>query len=362
LHALGIGRGDVVAVQLPNIPEFLIAYCAIARIGAVMSTIAMRCGDVERGTLLARGRARALICLNRAGDGRPAVMPFAPGAGLPALAFDDLAAGSSRLPDDLAPAPADPFLLLFTSGTRSGVKAVPLTSQATLGNARLGAPEHGITADDVLLSAAPYSHWFGLYSLHLAASVGATNLMLPEFTPQDFAQAVADGKPTALFVDTEHLAALLKEGLLDAGDMSSVRRIICAGGTCAPELARAVAAKLPNGRFSQLWGTTEAQAGLYTRPGDPLEVSAHTAGRPGPGTEVRVVGPDGTVLPPRAEGELQIRGSLLFPGYFDDDDANARAFTAAGWFRSGALAAQDADGNVRITGRSADVIHRGDTP
>ena len=373
LHALGIGRGDVVTVQLPNTPEFLIAYFAIARIGAVMSTARMPCREAELRTLLAHGRARALICLSRTKDYQPAAAALGLKTWLPALehvialgepvggarAFVEVGAGGSRLPDDLAPAPADPFLLLFTSGAGANPKAVPLTSQATLGNARLGAPEHGITADDVLLSAAPYTHIFGLYSLHLAASVGAANLMQPALMPQDFAQAIADGKPTVLFASPAHFAALLKAGLLDSSDLSSVRLVICSGSACPPELARAVATKLPNGCFSQLWGTTEMQAGLYTRPDDPVEVATFTVGRPSPGAEVRVVGPGDAALPPGTEGELQVRGSLMFPGYYGNEEANARAFTADGWFRSGDQASLDAGGNVRITGLSKGILNRG---
>ena len=177
--------------------------------------------------------------------------------------------------------------------------------------------------------------------------------------PQDFAQAIADGKPTVLFASPAHFAALLKAGLLDSSDLSSVRLVICSGSACPPELARAVAAKLPNGVFSQLWGTTEMQAGLYTRPDDPVEVAAFTVGRPSPGAEVRVVGPGDAALPPGTEGELQVRGSLMFPGYYGNEEANARAFTADGWFRSGDQASLDAGGDARITGRSKGILNRG---
>lgn len=373
LHGLGIGRGDVVSVQLPNVAEFLIAYLGIARVGAVMSTAHMPYREAELRTLLAHSRARALVCLSRTKDYAPAAAALALQPDLPALehvialgepvkgahSFADLLAGGGRLPDDLLPAPADPLLLLFTSGTSASPKAVPQTHQAMLGNARLGAPEHAITAADVVLSAAPCSHLFGLYSFHVALSVGAANLLLPVFTPPDFAKAIATGRPTVLFAGPAHFAVMLKTGLLDSTDLSSVRLIICSGSACPPELARAVAAKLPNGRFSQLWGMTETQAGLYTRPGDPIDVAALSAGRPSPGTEVRIAGTDGETLPAGEEGELQVRGSLLFPGYYDNDEANAQAFTADGWFRSGDLASRDASGNVRITGRIKDVINRG---
>jgi non-ribosomal peptide synthetase component E (peptide arylation enzyme) len=94
---------------------------------------------------------------------------------------------------------------------------------------------------------------------------------------------------------------------------------------------------------------TELQAGLYTRPEDAPEVSATSSGRPSPGTEARL----------SAEGELQVRGALLFAGYFENEEANRHAFTADGWFRSGDLAQMDAAGNIAITGRTKDVINRG---
>jgi len=375
LDALGLGHGDVICVQLPNTPEFIVAYLAIARLGAVMSTVHMPYRAAELRTLLAHSRARALICVSATKDYAPAAAALAMKPELPALdrvialgdpvegaiSYARLAETDGAPPDDLAPAPvpADPFLLLYTSGTSASPKAVPLTYQAMLGNARVGVPEHGITAADVLLSAPPFTHLFGLYSFHLALAAGASSLLLPVFAPADLAKTIAEGRPTVLFTGPAHLAALQKSGLLDATDLSSIRLVICSGSACPPELARAVAAKLPNGRFTQLWGMTETQAGLYTRPGDPVDISATTAGRPSPGTDVRVVGADGAPLAPGEEGEFQVRGPLMFPGYFDNAEASAAAFTSDGWFRTGDLAICDAVGNVRITGRSKDVINRG---
>ena len=115
-----------------------------------------------------------------------------------------------------------------------------------------------------------------------------------------------------------------------------------------PRLIKDFAAKVPNCAVTQLWGMTELQAALYTRPGDALEVSATSAGRPSPGTEVRI----------SDEGELQVRGPLMFAGYFNNREANETAFTPDGWFRSGDLA-EMRGGNVAITGRTKDLINRG---
>ena len=104
---------------------------------------------------------------------------------------------------------------------------------------------------------------------------------------------------------------------------------------------------------------TECQAGLYTRPDDPLSVASTSAGRPSPGTEARIMSADGVVLGAGEEGELQVRGCSVFPGYFDNEAANETAFSADGWFQSGDLATMDADGNVSLVGRLKDIINRG---
>jgi cyclohexanecarboxylate-CoA ligase len=217
-----------------------------------------------------------------------------------------------------------------------------------LGNGRLGAAEHGLTAGDRILCAAPLSHLYGLYSLHCAWALGASTVLLPAFTPPELASAVEKNQPTALWTAPAHLAACRAAGLFDQHDWSSLKMAIVSGSTAAPELVRFFAAKVPGCAVTQLWGMTELQAGLYTRPADPFEMSAATAGRASPGTEVRV----------SPEGELQVRGPLLFSGYYKNEDYTAQAFTADGWFRSGDLA-EERNGYFAITGRSKDLINRG---
>ncbi|MDA1097841.1 MAG: class I adenylate-forming enzyme family protein [Proteobacteria bacterium] len=367
LHGLGLGPGDVIAVQLPNVPDYLVGYLAIARLGAVMTTLYMPHRGREFATLLGHSRARAMICLSDAG-GFPAaqtaldldleklqsviaigtdVAKAVPGA----VPFEDLAAGTASA-DALGlplPVAADPFLLLYTSGTTASPKAVPHNSHTMLGNARLGAAEHQLSADDVILSAPPFGHLFALYSFHLALYSGAANLLLPAFTPPDLAATIEAGGATALFAAPAHMAACLGMGLFDKHDCSSLGLMVLSGSAVPDEMARAVDRKLPDCAINQLWGMTETQGALYCRPGDSIETAATSAGQPAPGVEARI----------NDDGELQVRGSMLFPGYFDNPGANAAAFTKDGWFRSGDLASQDRQGNIAITGRIKDIINRG---
>jgi acyl-CoA synthetase (AMP-forming)/AMP-acid ligase II len=218
-----------------------------------------------------------------------------------------------------------------------------------LSNARLGAPEHKLDSRDRVLSAAPLSHLYGLYSLHCAWAVGACTVLLPAFSPPELASSVEREKPTALWTAPAHVAACRAAGLFDKRDWSSLKLAIVSGSSAPPELMRFLKQKLGECAVTQLWGMTELQAGLYTRPSDSPEVSAATSGRPGPGTEVRL----------SPENEIQVRGVPLFAGYLDNEAANREAFTADGWFRSGDLGQMDGAGNVAITGRTKDVINRG---
>jgi len=382
LRALGLVKGDVVAVQLPNTPAFLIAYLAIAWNGGVMTTLYLPHRTAEYRTLLRHSGARAVICADRIGDFEPAraLLALRADGALPALeqvvvagddgydvprgtvafaALAEAAADALASIDDTGPVAADPVLLLYTSGTTASPKGVPHPYQTVLSNARLSLDEHGITGDDVLLSAPPFGHLFALYAVHLALAAGAANLLLPVFSPPALAELIAAKRPSVLLAAPAHMAACLQAGLFDQHPPDSLRLAILSGSALPPALARSLDEKLAGGGVTQLWGMTETQAGLYTRPGDGAALAADSAGRPSPGTEARIVDEAGAPVPAETEGELQVRGPLLFPGYLHNDAANAEAFTVDGWFRSGDLARCDAAGNITITGRIKDVINRG---
>src|SRR5207302_383511 len=224
-----------------NVPEFIVAYLAIARLRAVMCTLHMPYRGAEIEAIL--GHSCARLFLDSVG------------------AVTELEDAHPLTPEHPEPDPEDPFLLLYTSGT----------------------------------TACPAAGLFNNY------------------------------------------------------DWSSLRLAIISGSTAPPALVKEFAAAVPQCAVTQLWGMTELQAGLYTRPGDPLEWSATSAGRPSPGAEVRLSG----------EGEIQVRGPLLFSGYFNNPEEDKAAFTHDGWFRSGDLGERCEGGNIAITGRIKDIINRG---
>ncbi|HKQ28899.1 MAG TPA: class I adenylate-forming enzyme family protein [Burkholderiales bacterium] len=338
LRKRGVSRGEVVAVQLPNTLQFLVSYLAITRLAAVMCPLHMPYRGAEIETLMRHSASRLAICT-------PQAKEMFQGRG---ITFEEIDRSSSLAEEVPAPQPKDAFLLLYTSGTTAAPKGVVHPYRSILGNGRLGAPEHGLNPQSRVLCAAPLSHLYGLYSLHCAWAVGACTVLLPAFKPDDLASTIEKLKPTALWTAPAHVAACRAAGVFEKYDWSSLRLAIVSGSMAPPPLVEYFAGKLPGCAVTQLWGMTELQAGLYTRPGDPFEMSATTAGRPSPGTQVRI-SPD---------AELQVRGPLLFSGYFNNPEENEKAFTSDGWFRSGDLAEQRGE-YFAITGRTKDLINRG---
>jgi cyclohexanecarboxylate-CoA ligase/acyl-CoA synthetase len=371
LHGIGIAAGDVVAVHLPNILEFLVAWFAINARGAVMQTIHLPYGMREVEHLLRHSGARAVLALSELKGRSPAAEIAAlalPGQQVIAVGgkvektqnYADLVARSAAHPAPPHDGRAtDPFLLLYTSGTTSAPKAVSVTFNHFLSNARMCAQELGISGQDRPLCLAPYTHLYGLYALELGFSVGAAACLLPMFTPLDFIDVLKRTKPTVLIAGPAHIAACMQQNLFDGVDLASIRFAVLSGTTVPTWLSRAFEAMLPNGKVLQAWGMTELQFGACSRTSDSADIRFGTIGRATPGTQLRVADAQGRVLPPGEVGELQVRGCSLFSGYLGNSAENAVSFTSDGWFRTGDLASIDAMGNVRLNGRTRELINRG---
>ena len=374
LGALGIVKGDVVAVQLPNTPQFFFSYFAIASIGAVMQTVHMPYRAVDIEALLAHSGAVAAICLDEAKD-YPAAQTFlglreklpllqhviVAGSNVPggAHSIAAIAAAAPTAMPTVALGGSDAFLLLYTSGTTSSPKGVPHAYQDFLANARLSAAALSVTPDDVLLSAAPFTHLYGLFTVNMALAVGATVALLPAFSPPALAEAIRVMRPSIGFTAPAHIAACMNAGLFNGIDLGCFKYVQISGSAVPPALARAFEPLLKGGKVMQLWGMTELQAGAYTRLADSETTRMESAGAASPGTELRIVDTADHAVAEGEDGELQMRGPSLFCGYLNNDAATREAFTDDGWFKTGDLAACEADGNVRLTGRVKDIINRG---
>lgn len=355
LAGLGVRKGDVVAVQLPNIPEYLLSYAAICALGATLQPVHMPYRRAELATLLKHSETRLFLCLSRFKEASPAKEAVSLVEQVVALgepvdgtrAFVSLTAGPG-LERVAESSPDDRFLLLYTSGTTDNPKGVPHAQRGFLANAMASVPEMEVTPEEIILSAAPLTHLYGLYAYHLSLCSGAAMSLLPAFTPPDLAKVIEKDRVNCVFAGPAHFKPLADGGLLERHDFSSLRFACLSGSPVPPELAAAVEKKLPRGRTLQLWGMTELQAGSFSRPRDRADVRHGTAGAATPGTELRVVGE-----------RLQVKGVSLFSGYLKNPRATQEAFTADGWFETGDTAELSPAGHLRFTGRVKEIINRG---
>jgi cyclohexanecarboxylate-CoA ligase/acyl-CoA synthetase len=374
LQGAGMRRGDIVAVHLPNIVEFLVAWLGINDIGAVMQTVHTPYGPREVEQLLAHSGAKACIALAQTKDRSPAgdiaklvghlpklkLVLAVGGQATGAVAFADVeASGRANPVPRVEIAATDPFMQLYTSGTTSSPKAVSVTHNHFLSNARMCAAEFGMTREDRILCLAPFTHLYGLYTFELGLSVGAAACLLDVFTPPGLIRAIQQLKPTFLFAGPAHIAPCLQQDMFRDVDLSSIKVAVLSGTTVPVPLSAAFEEMMPNGKVLQAWGMTELQFGACSRPSDAKEIRFGTIGRATPGTGLRVVDAENRVLPPNEQGELHVRGCSLFSGYVANENATSSAFTADEWFRTGDLARMDADGNVSLCGRTKELINRG---
>jgi cyclohexanecarboxylate-CoA ligase len=238
LTALGVKRGDVVTVQLPSIPEFVVIYYAAARLGAVFSTLHMPYGRDEIEPILRHAQASAVFCAAASDKSDPpgmfvglaeqlsslrhviSVGPPRPGV----LSFHDLVADADPILLPRPPVANDVAMMCYTSGTSAAPKAVPHSFQSLLANPRQCLPVFDLKPGDRILSAAPLTHAFGLFVVNIALLAGAIYVPLPAVAPAALATWLEKEKPTHAFLAPSHLAALLKSGLLDDAELGHLRR------------------------------------------------------------------------------------------------------------------------------------------
>jgi mycobactin salicyl-AMP ligase len=372
LADLGIAVGDRVLLQLPNSCEFAVALFALLRAGAVPIMCLSGHRTAELGHFATVSEATALLIPDSVSgfDYRPMAADLSSQhAGLrhvvvdgdpgPFVAWSHICASDAEQPA-FQPDPECPALLLVSGGTTGTPKLIPRTHNDYVYNATASAEVCELTADDVYMASLPAAHNFPLACPGLlgAIAVGATTVFLANPSPESAFGAIARHgvTVTALVPALANLWAQATEWEPEAP--TSLRLLQVGGAKLEAADARRVRATLTSG-LQQVFGMAEGLLN-YTRPGDPPDVVDHTQGRPlCADDELRIVDDAGRPVPAGTEGELLVRGPYTFNGYFRADDANARCFDPDGFYRSGDLVRQHAGGNLEVTGRVKDVIHRG---
>ena len=373
LQQRGLSPGDAVALQLPNVPQFVVAYFGILKAGCVVvpMNVLYKAGEVEH--VLRDSGARMVVTW--AGSAEEAAKGAA-GAGITDVAvltppgsptsragrpFEELlAAGPAGAPPLVQTDPGDVAVVVYTSGTTGRPKGAELTHFQLLMNADTPGRLFGIRDDDVVLTVLPLFHVFGLSSiLDVCVRFAATMTLVPRFDAGDCARGDAARPGNGVRRRAHDVHRRAQRTRTSTGyDLSALRVGVSGGAPIPAEVLDAF-----ERRFGVVilegYGMSETGATTTFNP-SAEERRVYSVGKPIWGVDVQIWNADGRRLPPGREhiGELVVRGVNVMRGYRGDPAATAEAF-AGGWFHTGDLGCVDEDGFIFIVDRKKELIIRG---
>ena len=384
LRGIGVRKYDRFILQLPNRSEFVVAFYALQRIGAVPVLAIPRHSYREITHFFKLTDAVGWILPLREGNLEfrsliESVRPQAPslrhlilvddGESLPADAFsmESLAAKAdpSEHPKDylsrFRPDPNDVALILLTGGTTGMPKGVPRTHNSYLTNIRY--TNIDTRPEDVRALATPIGHSMA-HQGPVGGSLffGATLCLIASPKAKAIVEAVQHHKVTKLGLVPTQLEDILNLPDLERYDLHSLRFVGTAGAALNPETVRraksffeGIGADFKGGAF----GSSEGPCATHYE-GEPEEVFRRSIGRPiCEGDRWKAIDDKEQELPPETEGELVAKGPCVFTGYYRSEAENREIFTRDGYYKMGDLGKIDKDGHIFITGRKKDIIQRG---
>ncbi len=366
LNSFGIGRGDRVAIVLPNCPEMATAFVAVASAcTAAPLNMAYRADEFE--FYLSDLNAKALIVA--VGSETPAIAVAAKLGvavielnALPAQGAGQFELVSAQKGQASLPGPAqsdDVALILHTSGTTSRPKIVPLTHRNVCASARNISHTLQLTSADRELHVMPLFHIHGLIAGVLAPmAVGSMIFCTPGFNALKFFSWMKECKPTwYTAVPTMHQTILARAaGNMDVIEANPLRFIRSSSSSMPPQVI-AELERVFKTPLIESYGMTEAAHQMASSPLPPGKRIPGSVGIAA-GPEVAIMDLAGQLLAAGEIGEIVIRGENVTLGYENNDKANAEGFTN-GWFRTGDQGTMTQDGYVTLTGRLKEIINRG---
>jgi 2,3-dihydroxybenzoate-AMP ligase len=370
LLRLGIRPQDVVVVQLPNVPEFVVLCFALFRIGAlpILALPGLRGSEIRQLIELAKAVAyfivgswqrfdyRELACKLRfdCPSMRNVIVVGDPGG---FTAFETLDDEPGPLPSVRA---SDVALFQLSGGTTGLPKLIPRTHEEYAYSARASAELCELNSSSSYMAVLPAAHNFTMSSPGILGTLQAGGkVVLATTGDAEDAFALIEREQVTITAVVPPLALMwMDSARRNRCDRSSLRVLQVGGAKLGAEAASCVGPVL-GCQLQQVFGMAEGLVN-YTRLNDPLEVRVNTQGRPlSPADEIRVVDDEDRDLPTGSSGHLLVRGPYTIRGYWPADEHNRRAFTADGFYRTGDIVRLTTAGNLTVEGRSKDLINRG---
>lgn len=375
LGELGVRRGDRVAILARKGVRSGVAIHGIQRAGAAYVPLDPFAPPARHRLILEDCGVRHVVA---DGESGPVLRKLIDeGVALDAVVGADLDGGpavETRTWSDVAGAPAsaadpgtielDLAYVLYTSGSTGMPKGVTHTHRSALAFAEIAAHTYGFRPDDRLSNHAPLHFDLSTMDWFSAAVAGASTLVIPEaYTrlPASLSGLIEEQRPTVLYVVPLVLVHLLLHGALDRRDLSSLRWVLFGGEPCPPKHLRALMERLPEARFSNVYGPTEVNGvtGYEVPRGSVRDDEPIPIGRPYGNVQIRIVDEAGTAVADGDSGELWVRTPSMMRGYWARPDLDARAFVdeaAPGggtvrFHRTGDLVRRRPDGLLEFLGR-----------
>ncbi len=377
LLALGVDRGDRVAIWSPNRFEWVIIQYATARIGAVLVNVNPAYKTAELEYALRQSGASVLLLARAFRQNDYVAMLAEVRDRLPALrvtlVLDDdwkmLAESGQHVTEHTLEEREkqlqfdDPINIQYTSGTTGFPKGATLTHHNVLNNGYFVGEALGLCEVDRVCIPVPFYHCFGMVMGNLACTSHGATMVVPgeAYDPLAVLETVAAEKCTALYGVPTMFIGELDHPRFSEFDLSSLRTGIMAGSPCPIEVMRNVVSRMNMRDVTICYGMTETSpVSTQTSPADALEKKVGTVGRVHPHVEVKIVDPEsGGIVPRGQSGELCTRGYSVMLGYWENETATYGAIDRARWMHTGDLATMDDEGFVKIVGRIKDMIIRG---
>jgi fatty-acyl-CoA synthase len=344
MQAMGLVRGDRVGILMGNDEKWLALFYGAALVGAVTVPVNTRFKAAEIDFCLKRAECKALFYVER-------FLNIDFGAMVQQIGFSNAVDVTGGIPKNqyqqTSVGPDDLLLIQFTSGTTAYPKGAMLTHDNMLRDAWAAGTRIGIRAEDRYFNSRPFFHVAGSTLSALMALVsGACLATLPTFEPGAALELMERERCTLLSGNDTIMQMLM-------GHADFPRRKLCLRGGWAaagPQTMRAVIDVLGAGQICAAYGLSEASPNVaMSNWRDPEDLRVNGLALPHPGVEIRIA----------ADGEIQVRGWNVMQGYCNNPEANAKAFTADGWLRTGDLGELTPDGRLRMLGRLKDVFRVG---
>jgi fatty-acyl-CoA synthase len=360
--------GDRIAVLAPSIPEsYLLSFAtAMARLVLVPINPLLRAGEIEH--ILARSGAVAAFSVAEHGGNDLAGVVASLEPHLPALRevipFDEWPAQvEAGLAEHLplpAPDPDDVAQLVFTSGTTGAPKGAMLTHRGFTNAARFSGERFGIGAGDVYVDTIPLHHVGGQAVTFMVVQALATNVLVTRFDAGVQLELLESERATHTVGVPTMFHDVIAHPTFGQRDLSALRALSSGGSLVPVDLIRHLERSL-GVQTTIVFGQTETCGYIsQTYPDDDPDDKSATVGRLLPHLEGRVVDSErGLVVPAGEIGELQVRGTGVMAGYFDEPEQTAAAIDADGWLHTGDLVTMDERGYLRVAGRLKDMIVTG---